>query len=225
LIELLVVIAIIAILAAILFPVFARAREKARSNSCLSNTKQIGLAILMYAEDYNERVPPARCWDFSGAAFHQYFASLIYAYVKNHHVFVCPSDTASISYRFPGSTSTFGANTAPNRSVLYCTYWSGTPPLLADIKYPAETLVFTDCDWTRSTVDYSSNNSWRVQYGFHPSCFIPARHNGGTNMAFADGHAKWHVMELDPTSTYIGPVKYTKCPTDICWTPSGSPKY
>jgi len=62
LIELLVVIAIIAILAAILFPVFARAREKARSSSCLSNTKQIVLAILMYAQDYDERMVPSRCW-------------------------------------------------------------------------------------------------------------------------------------------------------------------
>ena len=57
LIELLVVIAIIAILAAILFPVFARAREKARQSTCLSNVKQIGLAILMYVQDYDERMP------------------------------------------------------------------------------------------------------------------------------------------------------------------------
>jgi len=227
LIELLVVIAIIAILAAILFPVFARAREKARQTSCLNNTKQIALAILMYAQDYDERMCPSRCWDFSGAGFHQYFHTLIYAYVMNHQVFVCPSETAHTSLLFPGSTTNrFGINTAPNRRVLHCTYWSGTPPVMADIRYPAETLVYTESDWTRSRDDYPGNNAWQVDVSqWHPSRFIPQRHNGGVNMAFADGHAKWHSIALDPNSTYVGPIKYTIPPRDVCWYPNGSPKY
>src|SRR6056297_580676 len=86
LIELLVVIAIIAILAAILFPVFARAREKARQASCLSNAKQLGLGFMMYVQDYDERLPAVYVWLPEG-----YWAQLIYPYVENHQVYQCPS--------------------------------------------------------------------------------------------------------------------------------------
>src|SRR5579862_862151 len=89
LIELLVVIAIIAILAAILFPVFAQAREKARQTSCLSNAKQMGLAILMYVQDYDETYPRAcpddwwqLTWEFTTQP-----------YIKNEQIFKCPSDS------------------------------------------------------------------------------------------------------------------------------------
>jgi prepilin-type N-terminal cleavage/methylation domain-containing protein/prepilin-type processing-associated H-X9-DG protein len=98
LIELLVVIAIIAILAAILFPVFAQAREKARQASCLNNQKQIGLGILMYAQDYDEMypmgfqvdggLPPATPGSWNNAAWPQ----LVQPYIKNLMVFTCPSD-------------------------------------------------------------------------------------------------------------------------------------
>jgi prepilin-type N-terminal cleavage/methylation domain-containing protein/prepilin-type processing-associated H-X9-DG protein len=92
LIELLVVIAIIAILAAILFPVFARAREQARKANCLSNLKQVGTAILMYAQDYDERVVPVATGTCPGAnAFG--WADLLFPYVKNTKVFDCPSAT------------------------------------------------------------------------------------------------------------------------------------
>jgi prepilin-type N-terminal cleavage/methylation domain-containing protein/prepilin-type processing-associated H-X9-DG protein len=88
LIELLVVIAIIAILAAILFPVFAQAREKARAISCLSNEKQIGLGILQYQEDYDEKNPGGMSGYGGGAGY----AGQIYPYVKSTQVFKCPSD-------------------------------------------------------------------------------------------------------------------------------------
>ncbi len=93
LIELLVVIAIIAILAAILFPVFAQARDKARSAQCLSNTKQIGLALLQYAQDYDETFPPSRFANVtdSGGRNTPWSVS-IFPYVKNVGVFRCPSD-------------------------------------------------------------------------------------------------------------------------------------
>ena len=86
LIELLVVIAIIAILAAILFPVFAKAREKARQSVCQSNLKQIGLGLLMYAQDYDETLPPTQdvpqgWWNYK---------NLIISYVKNDKVFSMP---------------------------------------------------------------------------------------------------------------------------------------
>ncbi len=87
LIELLVVIAIIAILAAILFPVFARAREKARQSSCSSNLKQIALGALMYMQDYDERSGYLWNWWEQWAP-----------YIKNDQIWVCPSDTATYSY-------------------------------------------------------------------------------------------------------------------------------
>ncbi|BCM93764.1 hypothetical protein IAD21_05655 [Abditibacteriota bacterium] len=97
LIELLVVIATIAILAAILFPVFARARENARRASCQSNLKQIGLGLTQYSQDYDERMP--RSWsgidkDASGAGRYKWMDS-IYPYVKSEQIFNCPSDTAN----------------------------------------------------------------------------------------------------------------------------------
>src|SRR6056297_3423700 len=127
LIELLVVIAIIAILAAILFPVFARAREKARQASCLSNVKQMGLAAMMYVQDYDETMPPARCynatipytmpngdtWDSWGPWF-----ALIQPYAKNPQIFICPSAQES----YYGVTS-YGAN----RHIIHVLNWNPEP--------------------------------------------------------------------------------------------------
>jgi prepilin-type N-terminal cleavage/methylation domain-containing protein/prepilin-type processing-associated H-X9-DG protein len=95
LIELLVVIAIIAILAAILFPVFAKVREKARQTTCLSNEKQIGLALVQYVSDYDETLPQAwygnECCD-SAPNTEWHWTDAIYPYVKSDHVFECPDD-------------------------------------------------------------------------------------------------------------------------------------
>ena len=93
LIELLVVIAIIAILAAILFPVFARAREKARATACTSNLKQLGLAFVQYSQDYDERLPVTwigdpNNWGSQGGGW----ACLLYPYVKATGAFTCPDD-------------------------------------------------------------------------------------------------------------------------------------
>src|SRR6188472_2432696 len=87
LIELLVVIAIIAILAAILFPVFAQAREKARQSACLSNCKQIGLAVMMYGEDWDQSYPLFAHYPNTVPMWFQ----VIQPYIKNEHVFTCPS--------------------------------------------------------------------------------------------------------------------------------------
>lgn len=122
LIELLVVIAIIAILAAILFPVFAQAREKARAISCLSNQKQMGLAVMMYIQDYDETSPPA--YHNSGSAsgghntnFYESWWSLTYSYSKSNQVERCPSNpnnnyfVSSIKDAALGLKASYGVNT------------------------------------------------------------------------------------------------------------------
>jgi len=92
LIELLVVIAIIAILAAILFPVFAKAREKARQSSCLSNVRQMTTAIMSYLQDYDEVLPLAGYWPMSGAyQTAPFWDELLMPYIKNDQIFRCPS--------------------------------------------------------------------------------------------------------------------------------------
>src|SRR5262245_35716249 len=102
LIELLVVIAIIAILAAILFPVFARAREKARQISCMSNEKQLSLAILTYIQDYDEALPPRQNGDpnplpaIAAAGGGSNWKTILYSYTKSLDVYACPSNNYSL---------------------------------------------------------------------------------------------------------------------------------
>ena len=103
LIELLVVIAIIAVLAAILFPVFAQARDKARQASCLSNTRQIGSAVMMYAQDHDEGLPP---WWTSTPTGYAYWHVHLKPYVKNLQVFICPSAGLMWSFRLRSSSAT-----------------------------------------------------------------------------------------------------------------------
>jgi prepilin-type N-terminal cleavage/methylation domain-containing protein len=91
LIELLVVIAIIAILAAILFPVFAQAREKARQASCTSNVKQLSLGIMQYTQDYDETMPFGYMYNIPNTTMLWYWQDLIRPYVKNEQVYTCPS--------------------------------------------------------------------------------------------------------------------------------------
>ena len=167
LIELLVVIAIIAILAAILFPVFARAREAARKTACLSNTNQIAKGFLMYNQDYDETFPPwtaNHCGVYAGGAFdlHYMYPNLVGPYIKNGvnpdtgelgQVWACPSTKASLSiiantyaynyYAFGGTSNCTGAGL----SAAY-TPFNGPeyayPAALASLGRPAETLFLAD---------------------------------------------------------------------------------
>lgn len=108
LIELLVVIAIIAILAAILFPVFAQAREKARAISCVSNEKQINTAMLMYTQDYDEKYPTHALYDFANGWGNGWSSKLV-PYIKNTFVFWCPDDSGpTSSYPRFGPQAGFG---------------------------------------------------------------------------------------------------------------------
>ena len=183
LIELLVVIAIIAILAAILFPVFARAREKARQASCQSNLKQLGLAHIMYAQDYDETFMKQQpCFNGTngwgnGSGKVQ---DVLQPYVKNAQLFVCPSKNDSISYAVPR-----------NPFAGCC----GTRPRLGAFDKPSESFLMADCadnnpPQGRMLGEYP--NGWNAFADDNNTCatlgFI---HNEGANIVYIDGHVKW----------------------------------
>lgn len=176
LIELLVVIAIIAILAAILFPVFAQAREKARQSACLNNAKQLGTAVMTYVQDYDECYPSNwfgsgldAPWQYrdpmSGTKTGRYrWSDAVYPYVKSEQVFNCPDAPRNNRFTFKYAanlTATVDDNTANNYEGAYCAnvfYWDGdigTPPTtngtdppvkVATIEAPAETIWITEGD-------------------------------------------------------------------------------
>lgn len=128
LIELLIVIAIIAILAAILFPVFASAREKARQTACVSDLKQIGLAVAQYEQDSDELPPNG--WQDTGCGW----AGQIYAYVKSTKVFICPSDPSSM----PACSYLYNSNLITGAS----TSWSGVA--LSQMTQPSRTIMLCE---------------------------------------------------------------------------------
>jgi prepilin-type processing-associated H-X9-DG protein len=196
LIELLVVIAIIAILAAILFPVFARAREKARQTSCLSNLKQIGLGFMMYAQDYDERLPQSAMYTAPSVVlpegYPDYWFQQIYPYVKNAQVFGCPSEGFNGIYS--GGESTTSADW-PN-GVNYTYNLRAHRVSMGDVERPAAFLLAVD----------GNNNYFRLRrYDENTTNYVwdLDRHNEGWNGCFADGHAKWSNMKWERDS--LGP--------------------
>ena len=224
LIELLVVIAIIAILAAILFPVFAQAREKARQTACLSNGKQIGLALNMYVQDYDERFPPADYgatvtappytqfgW-YSGSGGSVYYPpccfDLLQPYQKNIQVDKCPSDSTGIATKLTLGKNGDGQTLAPlsyalNRYFFYDTAtWSFNPAAgwaLAAIPSPSNRIFVAESASFLGRELIGPSNLSLVSNGQPP---LFTRHTAGGIYLYADGHAKWHKMPTawDPTS-------------------------
>ena len=189
LIELLVVIAIIAILAAILFPVFARAREKARTTSCLSNVKEIVLAIRMYVDDYDQLIPYRyrTGYQLPCGTTNVAWPTLVQPYVKNSQIHLCLSDPGRVFIPYP-----------PWPGAGACGYWGNSwgsygmseyvdGDQMSEITNPAEKIMIGDSDmyfyYARTTVY------------FLPQIERVARHSGGLNMGFVDGHAKWMQWE------------------------------
>jgi len=192
LIELLVVIAIIAILAAILFPVFARAREKARQSSCMSNIKQLGTACLMYAQDYDE-ILPDEDYDYNGngtyneAGADGTWRAAILPYVKNVQLYFCPSHRPS--NRFDGSINDCGLNASYAINDVH----QGMP----GVTCPRGNSLGIVEDASAVIILLESDGSWEIgggtyiTHGWRQSGSAPTRHNDGANYAFVDGHAKW----------------------------------
>jgi len=185
LIELLVVIAIIAILAAILFPVFARAREKARQTSCLSNIKQLGLGVIMYAQDYDEQHPvmywtPVAGYDDGVSREGISVMSTILPYVKNSQIFSCPSIRPTTTY------------TASNNVVTVSDYAFSCYVVLngGASNPPLRNQGFTGYDPANVGMMSTYDGGYRtwVPYWQHNMQF---EHNEGQNVVFGDGHAKW----------------------------------
>ncbi|NLO73792.1 MAG: DUF1559 domain-containing protein [candidate division WS1 bacterium] len=222
LIELLVVIAIIAILAAILFPVFARAREKATQTSCLANVKQLGLAMLMYAHDYDDMLPPGDY--YTGAAWDQEWAwdffvdysvypatwklGFIGPYTQNEQLAVCPSLIGANAFGRPSSGYAYNAYLAGMGKDAGGAY---TPPtcMLDRINHPAETVLLADSaawsSWTSELIQNNilraPNDPMRAAWGTGPN--VHFRHNGSANICYTDGHAKaiatkFNVSPNDP---------------------------
>jgi prepilin-type N-terminal cleavage/methylation domain-containing protein/prepilin-type processing-associated H-X9-DG protein len=202
LIELLVVIAIIAILAAILFPVFGRARENARKSSCQSNMKQIGLGIMQYTQDYDERLP----FRTNGSSRISW-RTFIMPYVKSEQLFACPSNpnnkTAS------GRDKVEDSATAPNSGIMI-SYASNpniisnsdkTPPLAA-LQQPAQLILVAESLEGNSEILLN-----RTETQFQARSAGPfVGHMGTSNYLFADGHVKaLRPLATVPGTTYNSP--------------------
>ena len=221
LIELLVVIAIIAILAAILFPVFARARENARRASCQSNLKQIGLGVMQYAQDYDERYPASR-WNGSGDdnlnnAYS--WRRVTFPYTKSAQLFSCPSNIynarpsddsgASRMAVLPAGSPVFTCSYAINGSDGYGNI-PGSPisnvlnsdgayggARLAAVNNPAQTVFVGEYEWLDTWINWGDGNATNV----NANGLYFRGHLGNSNFLFADGHVK--AMKVPQTVTPV----------------------
>ncbi len=210
LIELLVVIAIIAILAAILFPVFARARENARKSTCQSNLKQMGLGFSMYAQDYDEKL-------FGARGHRNGWSGAIDPYVKNTKIYECPSYPTSRYYgrdpaptgcgsltcsnmysmRFAGYTY---SNTlpAPQTSGSLCVSYAATVAL-ASMEKPSERILVYDGSCAHGVVTAVPTEATMAPVTTNSPRIDGVRHSEGYNACFYDGHVKW-LKKRDPAN-------------------------
>ncbi len=217
LIELLVVIAIIAILAAILFPVFAKAREKARQSSCSSNVKQLSLAFLQYAQDYDETFPHVYDDGLApGGALRIIWADKIYPYAKNRQVYACPSANPNMAPAGGWPDSLRGTRYQMCMTHVMPEGASNQGRRMAELVSVAETLMLAESSnawWTHFCARHST---WGTGGPIISSNGRPALigslgettygwHNEGSNVGFFDGHVKWMQITAlaDPNQRYL----------------------
>lgn len=214
LIEILVVVAVLAILAALLFPVFSRARENARRTSCASNLKQIGIGLLQYVGDYDDKMPRSFFGQFKDTTVvHYKWMDAIYPYVKNTDLFLCPCDTGA-KYRYSGDMG------PTESSEKYGSYGQNgayrdaddnrTPPRssdaelvgLAQVVKPSQTLWAADCNNGVGNGSYGFTWANPADAAIDPEPIkdgpdgvrqmetLSERHLDAVNLLFCDGHVK-----------------------------------
>ncbi len=232
LIELLVVIAIIAILAAILFPVFATAREKARGTACMNNQKQMAVALLQYAQDYDERIVPVALGNSAQFTWYNllepYITSAAQANLvqngagKNvaNGIFMCPSaqdgDVICTKYGTPAPCNSNGANQYATYA-MNNSYWPYADQAIASntamsqFDVPSDTVFAGDAKWgvaagvqsNAKVMGTSFNGGDPPTFGSGAGLFV-FRHNGGANFTFFDGHARWMAYQQLGKKTNCG---------------------
>lgn len=211
LIELLVVIAIIAILAAILFPVFAQAKEAAKKTTCLSNLKQLSTGFILYQNDFDDSLPGAVYADLGNGQTGGwiYYTGMkppsaqvttqfepdkgsVFPYVKSKDVYKCPSDSlgqrTQNSYALNGCTtrtSTFGRAVGRNPSTL---------PSVSEFALLVEE-VFDESLFGTKDASFLRSSSTADGYALYPIKLLSTRHADGSNLSFVDGHVKWMKPE------------------------------
>ncbi len=220
LIELLVVIAIIAILAAILFPVFARARENARRASCQSNLKQIALGVFQYVQDYDEKMPNSPSAVVTAPTANNPFgwADSLQPYLKSTQIYQCPSETNP-----PASSGTYATDVMGGGYTDYFLNSRSVGAAQAQFDAPAVSVLMGDgqggaaATAATSTSGYAGSAGYVISglggggacaatYVARAANFNGAqRHLDGANFAFADGHVKWQKGSTASTSAAVDP--------------------
>jgi prepilin-type N-terminal cleavage/methylation domain-containing protein/prepilin-type processing-associated H-X9-DG protein len=212
LIELLVVIAIIAILAAILFPVFAKAREKARQITCASNMKQLGIGMLQYVQDYDESFP-------KGSSVYNYcggWVQPVYPYVKSVAVYRCPDDPTVYN---PGSGIWNDVSYDINDSLVGDGN-NGTGASLGQMNAPASTVML--CEAFGATMDIANASGTQTDYS--PSATMDSSdwggHPGGGNGSYATGEAPNQTaseLSYALTGIHTNGANYLACDGHVKW--------
>lgn len=235
LIELLVVIAIITILAGILFPVYSRSREQARKTTCMNNLKELGMALAMYIQDYDDTFPfwIMPCYNdknFPPGGLH--WTEQLIPYLKNVDIFTCPSASQEWEYHancYPGKVgrpwNNLRVNYGYNEAIMSNLKCDGKPVgKLSSLVSPSQTLLLAD-SWNDLVTPWAHSPTGiynRVAFANGPSTAVPddltildlnlaletlSRHSAGANILFADFHTKWYRGDKIISRTHGGELR------------------